>query len=384
MENVYEKIRINMNSTWPLKLPKHEKVLKLLELIFPAEEAELIALFKSPLMDVKSARKIAKLLDLSEEEVNSILERMAKKGTILKSGKTRFSMMPIMPGLFEFYFVAGKGENIKEAAKVFHEVVDLGLLNEWYNSRYPFFRTVPSSSLSNKIPTTDTKSDSTTIEIDQQVDSHHKILIYEDILKYIEEASSITVVNCACRTTAALLGDKCDKPLDVCMALNFASEALNAYGLGKNLTKEEAIQTLKRAEDHGLVHTVINSAGLNSQMFICNCCTCHCGVLSGLTQFNNPNAFARSNFRPEIDKTICKMCEKCVEICPMDAMWHHWPHNKELSDEFIAIKDNRCIGCGLCAHHCPTNAIKMIKVYDDKPVNDLLGVFKKMEETKNH
>ncbi|MBD3228301.1 MAG: hypothetical protein GF329_08930 [Candidatus Lokiarchaeota archaeon] len=384
MENVYEKIRRNMNSNWPLKLPKHEKILKLLEYIFPEKEAEVIALFKSPLMDLKSAKKIAKLLDLSEDEVSSILERMAKKGTILKSGKTRYSMMPIMPGLFEFYFVAGKSENIKEAAEVFHDIVDLGLLNEWYNSRYPFFRTVPSSSLPNKVQSSVREQDTQTIEIDQKIDSGHRILIFEDILKYIEEASSITVVNCACRTTSALIGDKCDKPLDVCMALNFASESLNAYGLGKNLTKEEAIELLKKAEDHGLVHTVINSTDLNSQMFICNCCTCHCGVLGGLTKFNNPNSFARSNFRPQIDVDECKMCGKCIEICPMEALWHHWPHNKDLRDDFIAIKENRCIGCGLCAHHCPTDAIKMVKMFDDTPANNLFGVFKKIEETRSH
>lgn len=381
MENVYDVIRRNMNKNWPLKLPKHDKVIKMLELIFPTEEeAKIMVTFSAPLIDQKNVKKISEITEIPVDEVSKICENMANKGTIYRFGKSRYAMMPIMPGLFEFYFISGQSENIKETAEVFHEIIDMGLLNEWYNSEYPFFRTLPSSSLKEKVKSDSTKS----IDIGEKIDVEHEILIYEDVESYIKKANSITVVKCACRTTSALIGDPCDKPIDVCMALNFASDSLNAYNLGRKVTQEEALEIIKLAEDNGLVHTIINSSGPNSQMLLCNCCPCHCGVLGGLLKFNNPRSFAKSNYRPSIDQSVCKLCEKCVNICPMEALWHHWPHTKDLSDDYIDIKEYRCIGCGLCAQHCPTNAISMVKSYDDEPEPTLIGTLRKIEETRHH
>jgi ferredoxin len=50
----------------------------------------------------------------------------------------------------------------------------------------------------------------------------------------------------------------------------------------------------------------------------------------------------------------------------------------------MVIKEDSCIGCGLCAHHCPNDAIMMKKVYDDVPEASLPGVFKKIEEIKKY
>ncbi|MHA1278251.1 MAG: 4Fe-4S binding protein [Candidatus Helarchaeota archaeon] len=378
-EDVYETIRQNMNSIWPLKLPKHKNIMEMLKILWPTkEEAQIIALFQQPLIDQKGPRKIAKLTGMSLEQVNELCDQMAHRGVIFKEGK-KYALLPIMPGLYEFYFISRSDtkENLEKVAKLFHEMLDEGLLNEWYNSDYPFFRTIPASSLSEKVVKE--------IEIDQNITAEHEILIFEDVEKYIKRATSISVVNCACRTTYALAGlSECDKPIDICMALNFASSALDSYGLGKKLSQEEALELLKIAEDHGLVHTIINGAGPDTPMLICNCCSCHCGVLGGLIKYNNPRAFAKSNFRPIIDNLSCVRCEKCVQICPMEAIWHHWPHKDDLSDNFITIKEERCIGCGLCAHHCPKDAILMKKVYHDVPEENLFGVLTKVEAKKQH
>ena len=73
-----------------------------------------------------------------------------------------------------------------------------------------------------------------------------------------------------------------------------------------------------------------------------------------------------------------------MKICPMKAIWHHWPHDEDLEDNFMVIKENMCIGCGLCAHHCPSDAIIMNRVYNDVPEGTLPGVFRKIKETKRH
>ena len=180
-----------MNSTWPLKLPKHKKVIEMLKMLWPTEEeAQIIAVFKEPLMDQKGPRKIAKLTGIPLERVIEVCEKMMKRGVILKEGK-KFALLPIMPGLFEFYFISqADPEESKKVAKLFHEIVDMGLMNEWFNSDYRFFRTLPSSSLPQK---TKTKR----IEIEEEVGAQHEILVFESVEEYVKLAKSISVVPCA-------------------------------------------------------------------------------------------------------------------------------------------------------------------------------------------
>jgi ferredoxin len=44
---------------------------------------------------------------------------------------------------------------------------------------------------------------------------------------------------------------------------------------------------------------------------------------------------------------------------------YHAPHDNE--PERILFLEERCIGCGLCAYHCPNDAIKLAKVRDQIP-----------------
>ena len=51
-----------------------------------------------------------------------------------------------------------------------------------------------------------------------------------------------------------------------------------------------------------------------------------------------------------------------MKICPMKAIWHHWPHEDDLSDNHMVIKEHSCIGCGLCAEVCAFNAIELEEI----------------------
>ncbi len=368
-----------MNSIWPVKLPKHKKILELFKLFWPTEEeAKIMSIFKEPLMDQKGAKKLAKLTGYPLEQVIEICEKMAKKGVIAKDGK-KYVMLPPMPGIVDFYFIAKSDtkENLEKVAKLWLEIEDAGLANEIGNSDYPLFRTMPASSLPQKV--------AKTIEINEGVEVQPQILIFEDVARYIKEAKKIRVVNCVCRTYNSIAGNpKCDKPVDICIYLNTGADLAEALNLGRPITHDEALELLLKAEDHGLVHNITNSSGGDVANVICNCCACHCSVMGSLIKQHNARAIARSNFRPEIDTSACKRCEKCVEICPMSAVWHHWPHEDDLSDDYIIIRDHRCIGCGLCAHHCPNDAISMKKVHNDTPADTLIDVFTAVQSKKRH
>ena len=50
------------------------------------------------------------------------------------------------------------------------------------------------------------------------------------------------------------------------------------------------------------------------------------------------------------DKCIkCKLMD-CVEVCPVDCFYE--------GENFLAIKPDECIDCGVCEPECPVNAIE--------------------------
>lgn len=166
---------------------------------------------------------------------------------------------------------------------------------------------------------------------------------------------------CVCR----LVENNCDKPLEVCLSFDSGADYMVKHRKGRRVTKEEAFEILKEAEDAGLVHTMNNQQEKPS--LICNCCSDCCFVLRGLSQLYNPRAFTKSNFMPKIDRESCRLCETCVKWCPLQALYRHYPHTEDLSDDMILVLEERCIGCGVCAHKCPHDAITLVRVREEIP-----------------
>ena len=171
---------------------------------------------------------------------------------------------------------------------------------------------------------------------------------------------------CVCRSIGEYSGNPCKvaSPELGCLAAGMVAKIFVQEGMGTELTKDEAIDYLKRAEKAGLVHNGANSSGPVTYMLICNCCTCHCGFLRPQAKFGAPGT-KRSNFSPKINNDLCNKCETCVKKCPMSALFHHYPFESDEADDYILFKENTCIGCGVCAANCPNNAIMMVKIRDD-------------------
>ena len=56
-------------------------------------------------------------------------------------------------------------------------------------------------------------------------------------------------------------------------------------------------------------------------------------------------------FRPVVDETKCANCLLCWIYCPDSAIVR--------KEKFVAVNYDYCKGCGICAHECPTKAIRM-------------------------
>ncbi|MFW9780802.1 MAG: ATP-binding protein, partial [Candidatus Heimdallarchaeota archaeon] len=93
----------------------------------------------------------------------------------------------------------------------------------------------------------------------------------------------------------------------------------------------------------------------NSQRmdFVCSCCYCCCGGITGLKKLPNPADFATSNYYAEIDEDLCTGCGNCINRCQMDAI--------TLVNNISSIELKRCIGCGNCTLECLSDAITLRK-----------------------
>jgi Na+-translocating ferredoxin:NAD+ oxidoreductase subunit B len=135
------------------------------------------------------------------------------------------------------------------------------------------------------------------------------------------------------------------------MALHHRPGVFDNNPVVRSLTQAEALDTLNRAARAGLVHTVSNNQ--DGLTYICNCCTCSCGILRGMADLGIANVVARSAFVNTVDEELCSGCELCVEYCQFDAL--------AVQDGNAQIDILRCVGCGVCVTACPDQALGLVR-----------------------
>ena len=297
--------------------------IQILRKIFTPEEAELFCDLR---LTFETPQEISERTGRPIEGLAELLEAMWNHGQLfgIDFGEVKvFKMLPWVFGIYEF--------QLKRMDKEFAK------LNEEY---YPlwgkqFFKHTPH--LMHVIP------------IEKEIKSNQTTLHYEQVSTIIENGQSFAVNECICKKEQHLLGNPCDKPLEVCMGIAPVSgvfEAGTPWG-GRAISKKEAYEILKKSEEAGLVHLTSNVQG--GQYYICNCCGCCCNVLNSVNKLGFSEG-VNSHFYAEIDEELCTSCGICAdERCQVNAI-------EEKEDNYKIIH-NKCIGCGLCINTCPEEAI---------------------------
>ncbi|MDR3556097.1 MAG: 4Fe-4S binding protein [Syntrophobacteraceae bacterium] len=188
------------------------------------------------------------------------------------------------------------------------------------------------------------------IPIEEAIPASQEALTYNQVSDLIEKARSFKLTECICKKRRGLLGKPCSKPTEVCLIMDTMPGVLESSSTGGLvITREEACEVLRQAEDAGLVHLTGNVE--NGPWFICNCCGCCCGQLRPAVP-GIPNV-VNSHYYAKIDPELCTACGICAdERCQVNAI--------QRGDEFYAVITERCIGCGLCATKCPAEAVTMV------------------------
>lgn len=68
----------------------------------------------------------------------------------------------------------------------------------------------------------------------------------------------------------------------------------------------------------------------------------------------------KAKYRVKINHELCKLCDICVQLCPVKDL--------KINDQKL-IELGKCIGCMLCERNCPDLAIEVEKVEEgeDEP-----------------
>ena len=158
------------------------------------------------------------------------------------------------------------------------------------------------------------------IPIEKAIDGETRRATYEEVSRYLNENDIFTVSDCSCRTAREKMGEGCGHlKEDMCIQMGHAAEYYIRTGRGRQITREEAFEIIKRAEENGLMHQIPNLDGSGKTHAICNCCGCSCLSLRTASMFKNVD-MVRSNYVSKVDKDKCVACGECVETCPVNAL----------------------------------------------------------------
>jgi ferredoxin len=334
-EDVYRQLQEHLNQT-PTGFPSTESgvEIRLLKRLFTPEEAKIAKMLKfswSNLEPLETIYERVKHLGYSLDELEHQLDYMAKKGGImyLKMGNTKkYGNAMLIVGMFEY--------QVNKLTRGFIDDMKQYIEEAWGRE-------------SAKVPVSQLR----TIPVGVKIKHEVNVANYDDIKLIMDEvAEPFAVINCVCRQKKDLLEDPCKitSRREVCMGFGPFVQTYIDFGWGRQITREEALEILKKNEEEGLIFRPGNA---QKPGFVCSCCTCCCLGLDRLKQHPSPADLITSNYYAEIDPEYCTGCETCNDICQMDAI------SLEGDISMIAVK--RCIGCGNCVLVCPSDAITVHK-----------------------
>ncbi|MEW6554765.1 MAG: 4Fe-4S binding protein [Actinomycetota bacterium] len=323
---VYERLR-ELLDRHPTGCPAAPEIIEILQAFFTVEEAEVaLGLGFRPFKVADVARRAG----VDEATAERCLVSLADKAVVFvreKEGVRGYALLPVMPGIFEFPYMKGMSEEMRARLTPLWRSYLPKLGREFGGTETRFSRIIP---------------------IQEEVESEPGVLPYQKVYEMIDNARVVGIGTCACRD----MERRCNAPREACMLFDETCTYLVERGFGRYLSKEEMKEKLREFDEAGLVHQINNVQ--ESLTFVCNCCTCCCGLLRMSLQWGNAPVFTPSGFSPAVDTELCTGCGICAdERCPVGAI--------EVVEGAAVVARDRCIGCGLCVSGCPEEALRLVR-----------------------
>jgi ferredoxin len=364
LQRKFKKAAQTIIAAGPMPFPLTDTFIKILTYYLDEKDLEFIKAFKIKASQTMDQLKQA-LPGWSENEIDQAAGKLAKAGFMFNQPSSKgfmvYRLMPIvMIGAFEYQFMqqlpkdkAGI-QRLKEISELYEKLMKelAGAVQKNYDGFTTAFQKVPS--FDRTVPLT-TTTEGKTIKIDKIIGAEEQVLPSQTVEEIINKYDDIAVGNCFCRQYREMLGEKFDIGIssEVCFMFGKSAKHVIQQGFARRVTKQEALDIMKKVEAAGLVHKAFHNKSdiTQEENSICNCHPAYCDSF----RLNREGAFPVLNttfYLSQIDPKTCTGCGICIEKCPIEAISLN-------EDNRAIVDDKRCIGCGVCAHFCPEGAVSL-------------------------
>lgn len=273
------------------------------------EEAELA--LKLGVRKPKTLPEIVKLSGMEEKKCEALLEEMSRKGLLEYNWENaahekQYVLPMYVPGCAEFF-------NMN--AKILESNPEMGTFFE-HMSRLPLEKITPF------VPEGGAGIGMHVIPVEKAIEMENESVDLEHISYWLSKYEGKYAASpCSCRRSRLTHNEGCaDDPEGWCIAIgDMADYVVETQKDGRYITKEEALDIFRQAEENGFVHQITNIDGQDKIFAICNCNVNVCYALRTSQLFNTPN-MSRSAYIAKVEKQNCVACGKCVEACPAGAV----------------------------------------------------------------
>ena len=273
------------------------------------EEAELA--LKLGVRKPKTLPEIVKLSGMEEKKCEALLEEMSRKGLLEYNWENaahekQYVLPMYVPGCAEFF-------NMN--AKILESNPEMGTFFE-HMSRLPLEKITPF------VPEGGAGIGMHVIPVEKAIEMENESVDLEHISYWLSKYEGKYAASpCSCRRSRLTHNEGCaDDPEGWCIAIgDMADYVVETQKDGRYITKEEALDIFRQAEENGFVHQITNIDGKDKIFAICNCNVNVCYALRTSQLFNTPN-MSRSAYIAKVEKQNCVACGKCVETCPAGAV----------------------------------------------------------------
>lgn len=255
--------------------------------------------------------EVVKLCGKDRETTEKLLEEMSVMGIVEYNWENpNHEKQYLVP-----MFVPGSAEFTNMNSKLLQEHPEMGKFFEEM-SRIPLEKVTP------MVPPGGAGIGMHVIPVEKAIEMENTSIPIEHISHWLDKYEGKYAKSpCSCRNSRKTFDEGCaDDPEGWCIAVgDMADYVVETEKGGVYITKEEALEIFKQAEDNGFVHQITNIDGENKIFAICNCNVNVCYALRTSQLFNTPN-LSRSAYVARVEKENCVACGKCVEFCPAGAV----------------------------------------------------------------
>jgi NAD-dependent dihydropyrimidine dehydrogenase PreA subunit len=307
----------------------------------------------------KSIAELSDLKSISAEVLRPKLDALASKGLVykqMKGGEIFYRLHDIFTIYRSFGWPGQSDEYSMKVGPLQHKYLMNGLMSPWQDVQEKGLRVLP---------------------VGMTIQDKRGVLPYEELGKILNNVEYFTVSHCPCRHANNLDPDSpdCRHPTEVCLHFDKLGHYIVENGMGREISRQETEEILKRCAELGLVHGISNQQ--EKPDTICNCCNDCCIWFLAMKHYGHDGSLTPSNFRIAVNQTTCIGCGLCVRRCPMEALGLTDAPSVKGRETILTGKDGRqlklsnktgkisglnpirCIGCGVCAYKCPSQSLTL-------------------------